>query len=87
MSKLERRVPVSERAVIQRVNRKFVSEDGHPARELKKTRGGRAKIDLGDYYVLDTERNFIAEHHVDPEDLARELGVLAQSEYLIEEGN
>jgi hypothetical protein len=79
-------IPVSERAIMQRINRKFRSEDGPPARELKKTRGARALLDLGDFYVLNTERNFIDEHHVDPEDLAREMGVLADYEYLAEEG-
>ena len=78
-------IPVSERAVVQRVNRKFLNEDGPPARELKKTRGGRAKVDFGDFYVLNTNRNFIDDHHVDPEALARELGVLADWEYLDEE--
>lgn len=39
------------------------------------------------FYVLNIERNFIDEHHVDPEDLAREMGVLADYEYLDEGGN
>jgi hypothetical protein len=79
-------IPVSERAIVQRINRKFLVEDGAPARELKKTRGGRAKFDLGDFYVLNTERNTIDEHHVDLETLARELGVLADWEHIIEGG-
>jgi hypothetical protein len=74
------KVPVSERALIQRINRKFRSEDGPPARELKKTKGARAKQELGYFYVLNTERNFIDEHHVDPEALGRELGVVSESE-------
>lgn len=80
----KRTVPVSERAVVQRINRKFLSEDGAPARELKKTRGARALLDLGDFYVLNTRRNFIDEHHVDPDDLGREMGVLAEYEYIVE---
>lgn len=85
MKKKIMRVPVTERAVMQRINRKFRTEDGAPARELKKTRGARAKLDLGDFYVLDTERNFIDEHHVDPEALGRELGVLSESEEYCED--
>lgn len=84
--KLGRRVAVTERAIIQRINRKFLAEDGPPAREIKKTRGARAKIDLGDFYVLNTERNYIEAHDIDPEATAREMGVLAEWEYMVEEG-
>ena len=76
------KVPVSERALIQRINRKFLSLDGPPARELKKTKGARAKFDLGEFYVLNTRHNSIDEHHVDPEALARELDALSESESL-----
>jgi hypothetical protein len=79
------KVAVSERAVIQRINRKFRKEDGPPARELKKTRGARAMLDLGYFYILDTERNFIDEHHVDLEALGRELGVLSDGEECCED--
>lgn len=74
-------VPVSERAVVQRINRKFVSEDG-PAlpRQLKKTRG-RAKSVIGDFFILD-EGN-VTSRHIDPESLARELGVLAEWEHIM----
>jgi hypothetical protein len=75
-------VPVTERAVVQRINRKFLAEDGELGRELKKTRGVRAKAEFGDYYILNVGRNFIVGHHVDPEGLARKLGVLANWERL-----
>lgn len=84
MKKTNRRIPVSERAVVQRINRAFLREDGPPARELKKTRGARAVLDMGDYYVLNTQLNVPVDDHVDPEDLARELGVLAEWEYVHE---
>jgi hypothetical protein len=80
-------IPVSERAIIQRINRKFVAEDGRPARELKKTRGARAIFDIGDFYVVNTQLNIVADDHVDLEDLARELGVLAEWEHVIKGGN
>lgn len=87
MPQKERRVAVTERAIIQRVNRKFVSEYGRLGRELKKTRGERAKLDLGDFYILDKKGNFIWEHHVDPEETARDMEVLADWEYLAEGEN
>ena len=76
-------VPVTLRAVIQRINRKLAGED----KRLKATRGERARSDLGDYYLLNVNRNFIAAHHVDPEALARELGVIPQKvHYWIKQG-
>lgn len=81
----KRTVPVSERAVLQRINRKFRAKDGPPAREIKATRGARAKVELGDFYILNTRHNSIDEHHVDPEEVARELGVLADWEFVLGE--
>jgi hypothetical protein len=79
-------VPVSVRALIQRINRKLRADaDGAPADEVHATRGqGRARLDLGDYYMLNTRRNFISEHHIDLEDFGRELKVLAAWERLDE---
>lgn len=65
-------VPVTMRALVQRINRKLKEDD----RVLKASRGERARLDLGDFYVLDVSINGIAEKQVDPEDLGRELGVL-----------
>jgi hypothetical protein len=79
------RIPITERALIQRVNRALVREDGPIGRKLIKTRGERAKLDLGDYFVLNQLHNFVDEKDVDPESLARELGALADYEYLFEE--
>ena len=42
-------VPVSERALIQRINRKLASD----LEVLKTARGRRAEFDLGRYYVID----------------------------------
>jgi hypothetical protein len=66
------KTPVSMRAVIQRINRKLAPD----LEGLKTTRGGRARLELGDYYVIDFNRNFILHKDVDPERMARELGVL-----------
>ena len=72
-------VPVSMWAVIQRINRKL---DGQV---LKTTRGGRAKLELGDHYVLDLRKTFIVLKNVDPEAYAREIGVLADWEEVARE--
>lgn len=71
------KLPVSERALLQRLNRKLRA-DG----EVIKRARGNVWTTLGDYYVVDVERNCIAQHHVDVEDLARELGVLQPWESL-----
>ena len=67
------KVPVTMRAVIQRVNRKLKPD----LEALKTTRGdGRMLLDVGRYYIIDYRMNAITHHRVDPEALARELGVL-----------
>ena len=77
----KQRIPVTMRAVIQRINRALQSED----RMLRAVRGARAKIEFGDYYILDTRRNFSLDTHVDPEALGRELGVLKDYERLVDD--
>ena len=52
-------VPITERALLQRINRKLRA-DGEM---LKHTRGnGRAAAELGEYYALDLHRNAITPH-------------------------
>lgn len=64
------RKPVSMRALIARINRKLKPE----FKALKATRGARAKLDFGDYYVVEYNHNFIDAAHVDPEGWGRDLG-------------
>ena len=67
------RLGVSESAVVQRVNRKLKRD----MQMLRKTRGARAFLDFGEYYVVDfTHGGNIVDTQVDVEDLARELEVL-----------
>lgn len=74
------KVPVSVRAVIQRINRKLKPD----LEQLKVTRGGELlRLDLGDYYILNFNHNWIAHKHVDPEKLGRELGVLQEWEEVV----
>ena len=67
---------LSERAVIQRINRKLA----HKYEKLCKSRGWRELQNLGDYHVIDSYRNVLIKSHVNIEELARELGVMADHE-------
>ena len=71
-------MPVSMRAVIQRINRKLKPD----LEMLKATRGERMRREFGDYYVIDFRRNFVTHTRVDPEEMARDLGVLKEWETL-----
>ncbi len=66
-------VPVSRRALIQRINRKLKPD----LKWLKITRGAAAERDFGRYYVLDYNHNRVVEHHVDVAELAAELKCLS----------
>ena len=72
-------VPITEKALYQRINRKLRSQDA----VLKRARGS-AQTTLGDYFVVDFYGNFVKQHHVDIERLGRELDVLAEWEKLAE---
>ena len=61
------KVPVSERALVQRVNRMLAQED----QALKKTRGSRWLNDLGTYYTVDLQHNAILDRMVDLEEFGK----------------
>jgi hypothetical protein len=65
------KVPVSERALPQRINRKLDKDF-----VVKKTRGASLQAELGDYYCIDLNRNQIVAKDCDLERLGRERGVL-----------
>jgi hypothetical protein len=73
------KVPVSMRAIIQRINRKLKPDD----EALKIARGEALRQQVGDYYRLNFRINGITGMDVDPEALARELGVLHDWEQVI----
>jgi hypothetical protein len=79
--KADNRVPVSMGALVQRINRKLKQDE----EVLHKTKGARALIDLGDYYVRNWRTPNIVDDHVDPEVLGREMGVLKEYERVVEE--
>jgi len=73
-------VPVTARALVQRINRKLAEHD----LVVRKTRGGRAESELGDFYTLNFRINGIVETRVDLEALGREEAVLRDWEHLAE---
>ena len=66
-------VPLSMRGLMQRINRKL-RLDG---KQLQTARSPRAVASVGRYFINDFRRGVIVEQRVDPEALARELGLLA----------
>jgi hypothetical protein len=60
------------RALSQRINR-VLADRGEI---LKKARGQHAVEDCGDWFVLDTRRNAVANKHVDPKALGATLGLI-----------
>jgi hypothetical protein len=81
MKKRGKSVPVSKRAIIQRINRKLSAE----GEKLKTNRSQRWYSDLGSYYIVDENRNAVVSAHHDLEALGRELGVLAPWEIIADE--
>ncbi|MCP3382846.1 hypothetical protein NLM31_20990 [Bradyrhizobium sp. CCGUVB4N] len=68
-----RKVPVTTRAVISRINRRLRPD----LLRLRACRpNSRWWSDLGDYFIVDLDRNAIVQSHVDPETYGRELGVV-----------
>jgi hypothetical protein len=78
MSAQKTTVPVSERAVIQRVNREVGRNDG----ALRAARGAKAEQELGRAHIVDLRRNSFVEKDCDPETIARTLGVLREWEHV-----
>ena len=63
-----KQVPISERAVMQRLNRKLKAD----GLIIKKSRpDSKTAQELGDYYVVDGNKNFIADKNLDLSDLER----------------
>ena len=72
------KAPVSRRALVQRINRKYAKD----RITLKKTTGRQAKIEVGQYFLLDLERGSVVEKHVDLVQFALKHGFLADWERL-----
>ena len=80
-----KKVPITARALLQRINRKFAAlekekgERGDLAPLLKKSRG-REVLSLGEFYTLNQRQNVVMDSGVFPEKIGRDLGVLAAYE-------
>lgn len=71
------KIPVSERALIQRINRKL------PDEVLKKCpETSQAFNELGSFYTVNVRFNAISDKDVDIEELGRSLGALKPFEEL-----
>jgi hypothetical protein len=78
--KQQGQVPVTMRAIVQRINRKLAA-DGY--RRLKQSRGRPWKYldrDVGKWFLVDGRRNRVERTHIDPEEFAKDLGVLRPGE-------
>jgi hypothetical protein len=67
-------------ALIGRLRRRLAKD----AVRLVKTRGGAANrwySDLGEWHTVDSRNH--SSGHIDPESLAREMGVLSSSEFVV----
>ena len=73
-------VIISKRALLQRINRKL-AKDGEV---MRAARSELSRHLVGDFYVVDTAINGVVEKDVDPAVKARELGVLAAYESVVD---
>jgi hypothetical protein len=73
MTTAETKIPLTKRALIQRINRKLKGQDERLQACRRNSRWWR---DLGDYYIVDLDRNSIAATHIDFQKYASEIGVL-----------
>jgi len=88
-----KKMPVSERALIKRVNRHLADSGrklmkNHPARSKKgKRRLTQREIDFGTYFVVKNggdglEYENVVDRHLDLEEFGRSLGVISGFEFL-----
>lgn len=73
------KVPVSERAVLARINRKL-AKSGEQIRKCRADSGPHAT--LGDYYCVNTKGNFVVYGDAELDRIGRLLGVLRPFEEL-----
>jgi hypothetical protein len=69
---------VSMRALVRPINRELLKDGrkpGYGPEVLKKARM-RDVTNLGDWWILCIEKNYVAGKFINPEELGRELGIL-----------
>ena len=77
MKPLMKKKTVTERALLQRINRKLLQDD----QMMKAARPGDQE---GPYYVIDSNRNILLWHRVNIEKFGRKLGCLQEWETVTE---
>ncbi len=75
----KQRVPVTGRALIQRINRRLARD----SKQLKTSRTANTQEMVGKYFVVDTFRNAVIDTNVDLEALGRKLEVLQAWEEVV----
>ncbi len=75
-----KKVPISERALTQRINRKLQQQNN--PEKLIATRGDAARKQFGRYYAVETMTSALTRDHVDLEKLGHKLGVIQPWEEL-----
>ncbi len=77
-----KRVPVTMRALLRRINRKLllVGRANGGARQIRKGRGR----DAGGFYILDVARNEIMAWGIDPVEIGRSMGVLTPRQVVVD---
>jgi hypothetical protein len=71
-------VPVGRRALVARIRRALKAQ----GEDIRSARSERARIDLGEYYVIDVSANTVMRKGVDLEEFGRSLDLLKPFETL-----
>ncbi len=75
------KVPVGRDALVARINRRMAENN----ERLLAARSARVKMEMGDYYIVNTKHGGMTRSNLDLVDLARELRCLQPWEALVEE--
>lgn len=73
------RIPVSSRALLQRINRILANEG-----EIVKKARSRAETTVGEYFRIDIQGNYVVGTHIDLEELGRKIDALHSFEELVD---
>ena len=80
MAKTKTKVPIAERALVARINRKLAAD----GQKLKKARGANTESSVGLFFIVNVQGNYVAHQRVDIVDLAQKLKVMEEWEMLAE---